>query len=90
MTHRLHEHLRREKMCIPLIPHVKNAVKVKCLVAADVLRLVGENEDIRILYRCDVVLWKNQCKKPHISLEKSAQALNQLVQTNPENEECEK
>jgi len=77
-------------MCIPLIPHVKNAVKVKCLAAADALRLVVENEDIRILYRYDEVLWKNQCKKPHISLEKSAQALNQLVQTNPENEECEK
>ena len=77
-------------MCIPLIPHVKNAVKVKCLAAADALRLVVENEDIRILYRCDEVLWKNQCKKPHISLGKTVPALYQLVQTNPENEEYEK
>jgi hypothetical protein len=77
-------------MCIPLIPHAKNDLKVKCLVVEDVLRLVGENEDIRILYRCDVVLWKNQCKKPHISLEMTVPALNQLVQTNPENEEYEK
>ena len=77
-------------MCIPLIPHVKNDLKVKYLVVEDVLRLVGENEDIRILYRCDVVSWKNQCKKPHISLGKTVPALYQLVQTNPENEEYEK
>ena len=79
-----------EKIYILLIHHVKNAAKVRCSTAAGAPRLVGEIVDIQTLYQYDALLWKNQCKKPHIFWEKNASELNQLVQTNLENEECEK